>query len=56
MNVNGGVQAFFHILADYLSGLLDVVYPPVCGLCGRPADSDDRLVCLRCDEQGGCND
>lgn len=28
--------------------LLDLIYPPVCGLCGLPADSDDRLVCQRC--------
>ena len=29
-------------------GLLDLVYPPVCGLCGNLADSDDRLICPRC--------
>lgn len=29
-------------------GLLDLVYPPVCGLCGNLADSADRLVCPRC--------
>lgn len=28
--------------------LLDLVYPPVCGLCGEPADSVDRLVCTGC--------
>ncbi len=28
--------------------ILDVVYPPVCGLCGRQADSEDGLVCRRC--------
>jgi ComF family protein len=27
---------------------LDVLYPPVCGLCGRPADSEDRLICRVC--------
>lgn len=31
-----------------LQDLLDVVYPPVCGLCGSEADSDDRLICIRC--------
>jgi competence protein ComFC len=28
--------------------LLDLIYPPVCGLCSLPADSGDRLVCQRC--------
>ncbi len=31
-----------------VNDLLDFVYPPVCGLCGHPADSDDRLVCRSC--------
>lgn len=31
-----------------VNDLLDFVYPPVCGLCGQPADSDDRLVCRSC--------
>lgn len=28
--------------------MLDVLYPPVCGLCGKPADSEDRLICRAC--------
>ncbi len=28
--------------------MLDVLYPPVCGLCGKPADSGDRLICAAC--------
>jgi ComF family protein len=28
--------------------MLDVLYPPVCGLCGEPADSGDRLICGSC--------
>lgn len=28
--------------------LLDVLYPPVCGICGKPADSGDRLICCAC--------
>lgn len=35
-------------LRRQLNDLLDFIYPPVCGLCGRPADSDDRLVCRYC--------
>jgi len=27
---------------------MDLVYPPVCGICGKPADSEDRLVCMKC--------
>ncbi len=37
---------------SYLAGqwhdLLDLIYPPVCGLCGKLADSDDRLICEFC--------
>jgi ComF family protein len=36
------------ILRHQINDLLDFIYPPVCGLCGRPADSDDRLVCRSC--------
>jgi ComF family protein len=28
--------------------MLDVLYPPVCGICGKPADSEDRLICDTC--------
>lgn len=35
-------------LRHQVNDLLDFVYPPVCGLCGHPADSDDRLVCRSC--------
>jgi len=27
---------------------LDLVYPPVCGLCFEPANSPDHLVCQKC--------
>lgn len=36
------------LLGRQLDDLLDLLYPPVCGLCGHPADSDDRLICQRC--------
>ncbi len=28
--------------------MLDVLYPPVCGICGKPANSEDRLICMAC--------
>lgn len=36
------------MLVRGLGDFLDLLYPPVCGLCGRPADSEDSLVCNRC--------
>jgi ComF family protein len=36
------------VIRRQLNDLLDFIYPPVCGLCGHPADSDDRLVCRSC--------
>jgi ComF family protein len=36
------------VLKRQINDFLDFVYPPVCGLCGHPADSDDRLVCRSC--------
>ena len=35
-------------LRRQIDDLLDVVYPPVCGICGRPADSVERLICDKC--------
>jgi ComF family protein len=48
MNVKSHFRAITQFLNGYGSGLLDLVYPPVCGICGAPADSSDRLVCERC--------
>lgn len=28
--------------------ILEVIFPPVCGICQKPADSPDRLICQRC--------
>jgi len=39
------ITTFMHGAA---ADILDVVYPPVCGICGRPADSPDRLICATC--------
>jgi ComF family protein len=36
------------LLQRRVDDFLDLLYPPVCGLCGHPADSDDRLICNRC--------
>lgn len=38
-------------LRRQIADALDIVYPPVCGICGNEADSDDRLVCGRCWER-----
>ena len=27
---------------------LDIIFPPFCGICGKPALSDDRLICDNC--------
>jgi len=35
-------------LRRQIDDLLDVVYPPVCGICGRPAESGERLICEKC--------
>ena len=42
------IETTIRAMADISAGLLDVLYPPVCGLCGKPADSEDRLVCQKC--------
>lgn len=28
--------------------VLDVIFPPVCGICQKSADSPDRLICQKC--------
>jgi ComF family protein len=35
-------------IAGQARDLLDFFFPPVCGICGRLAESEDRLVCDRC--------
>lgn len=35
-------------LSGQLHDMLDLIYPPVCGLCRNQADSDDRLICNSC--------
>lgn len=42
------IDAGRRLIRRQVNDLLDFIYPPVCGLCGRPADSDDRLVCRSC--------
>ncbi len=37
-------QQVFRIFNDFL----DLIYPPVCGLCGDVADTPARLVCQTC--------
>lgn len=33
---------------NQIDDLIDLVYPPVCGICGMMADSPDRLICQEC--------
>lgn len=36
---------------NVFNDFLDLIYPPVCGLCGGVADTPDRLVCQKCLEK-----
>ncbi|MEE9441696.1 MAG: ComF family protein [candidate division Zixibacteria bacterium] len=44
-NVSAGV---FKYIKQISNGLVDLIYPPVCCICNGKADSDDRLICVRC--------
>jgi len=36
------------LVVQQVEGILDLVYPPACGICGHEADAADRLVCRSC--------
>ncbi len=36
------------LLVQQGEGILDLIYPPACGICGHQADSPDRLICRSC--------
>ncbi len=42
------VSKYSRLIKTETGDFLDLIYPPVCGLCGLPADSDDHLVCRKC--------
>jgi len=44
-------QSGAQFVSRQASDLLDLVYPPACGLCGLPAETDDKLICQRCWDQ-----
>nr|MBP7504848.1 ComF family protein [Prolixibacteraceae bacterium] len=36
------------VLHDYLEGLLELFYPPLCVACGRRLVTGERYLCLHC--------
>lgn len=42
------LQRCTELFQGQVNDLLDIIYPPYCGVCEAPADSDDRLICNRC--------
>jgi ComF family protein len=46
--MNNLYRASGNIISNLCSDLLDLFYPPVCGLCDGKADIANRLVCKSC--------
>lgn len=43
-----GLSSKVNSLRRQAGDFLDIIYPPACGLCGQPAETEDRLICRKC--------
>lgn len=46
--MNGLALLPIKLISELFQDFLDLLFPPVCGLCGQKADTPDRLVCQQC--------
>ncbi len=41
-------NTFIDILKDFIQGVIDLIYPPLCLICENRLDEDAREICLEC--------